>query len=104
MMGGHHAISGTAGWMALAGGAAITASDLGMKSFGPIGDSITLGAGVLGDLSTPEVLAGAVVATGADLAEARDRAYAAVALVELDGSHHRSDIALRASRGEVAVG
>ncbi|WP_035936124.1 phosphoribosylamine--glycine ligase [Knoellia aerolata] len=45
-----------------------------------------------------------VVATGDDLAQARDRAYAAVALVELDGSHHRTDIALRASRGEVTVG
>ena len=45
-----------------------------------------------------------VVATGADLVEARDRAYAAVGLVGLEGSHHRSDIALRASRGEVTVG
>ena len=45
-----------------------------------------------------------VVATGADLAQARDRAYAAVGHVELEGSHHRGDIALRASRGEVAVG
>lgn len=79
MMGGHHAISGTAGWMALAGGAAITASDLGMKSFGPIGDSITLGAGVLGDLSTPEVLAGAVVATGAALLPDIDHPSATIA-------------------------
>jgi phosphoribosylamine--glycine ligase len=45
-----------------------------------------------------------VVATGADLAQARDRAYEAVRHVELEGSHHRGDIALRASRGEVAVG
>ncbi|KGN36193.1 phosphoribosylamine--glycine ligase [Knoellia subterranea] len=45
-----------------------------------------------------------VVATGADLAEARERAYAAVELVELDGSHHRSDIALRAARDEISVG
>ena len=42
-----------------------------------------------------------VVATGATLAQARDRAYAAVAGVDLPGSHHRSDIALRAQRGEV---
>src|SRR5699024_9066875 len=67
MMGGHHAISGTAGWMALAGTAAISSSALGLDSFGPLGDSITLGAGVLGDLSTPEVLAGAVFATAAAL-------------------------------------
>jgi len=45
-----------------------------------------------------------VVATGTDLAEARERAYAAVDLVGLEGGHHRSDIALRASRGEVSVG
>lgn len=44
-----------------------------------------------------------VVATGADLAQARERAYAAVDLVGLEGSHHRGDIALRASRGEVGV-
>ena len=45
-----------------------------------------------------------VVARGADLHEARERAYAAVDHVELEGSHHRGDIALRASRGEVTVG
>lgn len=44
-----------------------------------------------------------VVATGADLAQARERAYAAVDLVGLEGSHHRGDIALKASRGEVDV-
>ena len=45
-----------------------------------------------------------VVATGADLAEARRRAYAAVDLIGLDGSHHRTDIALKAARGEISVG
>jgi phosphoribosylamine--glycine ligase len=45
-----------------------------------------------------------IVATGADLTEARERAYAAVELVELEGSHHRHDIALRASRAEISVG
>ena len=45
-----------------------------------------------------------VVATGTDLAQARERVYAAVDLIELDGGHHRSDIALRASRDEIAVG
>jgi phosphoribosylamine---glycine ligase len=34
-----------------------------------------------------------VVATGADVAEARDRAYIAVACLHLDGAHHRTDIA-----------
>ncbi len=42
-----------------------------------------------------------VVATGGTLAEARGRAYAAVAGIRLPGSHHRTDIALRAERGEV---
>jgi phosphoribosylamine--glycine ligase len=34
-----------------------------------------------------------VVGTGADLAEARQRAYAATALVRLEGGHYRTDIA-----------
>ncbi|MEU6486199.1 phosphoribosylamine--glycine ligase [Streptomyces sp. NPDC046887] len=38
-----------------------------------------------------------VTATGEDLAEARDRAYAAVARVRLDGSQHRTDIARTAA-------
>jgi phosphoribosylamine--glycine ligase len=42
-----------------------------------------------------------VTATGSDLAAARTAAYALVDTVTLDGSHHRSDIALRAARGEV---
>ena len=44
-----------------------------------------------------------VTAVGANLDEARDRAYAAVNLIELEGSHFRSDIALAAARGEVAI-
>ncbi|MFC8600084.1 MULTISPECIES: phosphoribosylamine--glycine ligase [unclassified Isoptericola] len=44
-----------------------------------------------------------VVGQGADLAAARAAAYAGVAQITLDGSHHRSDIALKAERGEVAV-
>ncbi len=44
-----------------------------------------------------------VVATGRTLAEARDTAYRAVRLVELDGSHHRTDIALAAVRGEILL-
>ncbi|BBZ31616.1 phosphoribosylamine--glycine ligase [Mycolicibacterium confluentis] len=45
----------------------------------------------------------AVVGTGADLAAARSDAYARVNSVRLPGSHFRSDIALRAERGEITV-
>jgi len=44
-----------------------------------------------------------VVATGGDLAEARDRAYELVDRIRLKGSHHRTDIALAAQRGEISV-
>jgi phosphoribosylamine--glycine ligase len=44
-----------------------------------------------------------VVATGQDLAQARDRAYQAVQRIRLKGSHHRTDIALAAQRGEISV-
>ncbi|HVL83122.1 MAG TPA: phosphoribosylamine--glycine ligase [Pseudonocardia sp.] len=44
-----------------------------------------------------------VVGTGDDLAAAREDAYRRLAGVHLAGSHHRTDIALRAVRGEVAV-
>jgi len=40
-----------------------------------------------------------VVGVGADLTAARAAAYAGVDLISLPGSHHRSDIALAASRG-----
>jgi phosphoribosylamine--glycine ligase len=40
-----------------------------------------------------------VTATGADLAEARERAYRAVARIGLDGSQHRTDIAAKAAAG-----
>jgi phosphoribosylamine--glycine ligase len=44
-----------------------------------------------------------VVGTGHDLAEARADAYARLAPVRLAGSHHRTDIGLRAERGEIAI-
>ncbi|MDQ6649589.1 MAG: phosphoribosylamine--glycine ligase, partial [Actinomycetota bacterium] len=44
-----------------------------------------------------------VSALGADLAGARESAYAAVAAITLTGSHHRSDIALRAVDGTIRV-
>ncbi|MFI8963112.1 phosphoribosylamine--glycine ligase [Streptomyces sp. NPDC053493] len=40
-----------------------------------------------------------VTATGTDLAQARERAYAAVGRIRLDGSQHRTDIAEKAARG-----
>ena len=39
-----------------------------------------------------------VTARGANLHEARERAYAAVDLIELTGSHHRRDIAKAAAQ------
>ncbi|MFF7637101.1 phosphoribosylamine--glycine ligase [Kitasatospora sp. NPDC008050] len=39
-----------------------------------------------------------VTATGADLTQARERAYAGVAEIRLEGSQHRTDIALRAAQ------
>ncbi|GAA3460742.1 phosphoribosylamine--glycine ligase [Saccharothrix longispora] len=44
-----------------------------------------------------------VVGTGATLAEARSDAYRRVGAVHLTGSHHRTDIALRAAEGVVEV-
>ncbi|GGR80346.1 phosphoribosylamine--glycine ligase [Streptomyces aureoverticillatus] len=41
-----------------------------------------------------------VTATGADLAQARERAYAAVSRIRLDGSQHRTDIAEKAARSK----
>jgi len=44
-----------------------------------------------------------VLGMGEDLEAARSDAYRRVDAVHLTGSHHRTDIALRAARGEVAV-
>ena len=44
-----------------------------------------------------------VVALGSDLHRARERAYAALAAITLEGGQYRSDIALAAERGEVTV-
>jgi phosphoribosylamine--glycine ligase len=43
-----------------------------------------------------------VVGTGPSLPAARDEAYRRLEAVHLAGSHHRSDIALRAAKGEIA--
>ncbi len=61
-------------------------------AFGADGDVVSAGGRVV-----------SVVALGSTLAEARERVYAAVARIELAGSHHRSDIGLAAERGEVRV-
>ena len=45
-----------------------------------------------------------VVAVGSTLAKARRAAYDAVAVIDLEGSHHRTDIALRAERGDIMIG
>ena len=44
-----------------------------------------------------------VVGTGADLLAARQEAYARLEQVHVAGSHHRTDIALRAAQGAVSV-
>ncbi|MBD8078770.1 phosphoribosylamine--glycine ligase [Cellulosimicrobium arenosum] len=44
-----------------------------------------------------------VVASGADLGQARSRAYEAIGRIELAGSQHRTDIAARAAAGEVTL-
>ena len=44
-----------------------------------------------------------VTAVGSDLAQARARAYAGVDAVSLRGSRARTDVGLRAERGEIAV-
>jgi len=44
-----------------------------------------------------------VVALGDSLAQARERVYEAVEKIELEGSHHRTDIALAAERQELHV-
>lgn len=45
----------------------------------------------------------AVTAVGDSLAEARERAYAGVDRIGIRGAHHRTDIALAAERGEIAL-
>ncbi len=44
-----------------------------------------------------------VVGVGPDLTAAREQAYERVGRIHLAGSHHRSDIAARAARGELSI-
>ncbi len=80
----------------------------GVESAETVDDVYVLHAGTARDADGLLVSAGGrvldVVATGATLAEARDAAYRAVAEIQLDGGHHRTDIALAAQRGEVTIG
>jgi phosphoribosylamine--glycine ligase len=70
-------------------------------------DAYVLHAGTAFDKNGAIVSSGgrvlSVVATGGDLAQARNRAYGAVDRIRLKGSHHRTDIALAAQRGEITV-
>jgi phosphoribosylamine--glycine ligase len=67
-------------------------------------DAYVLHAGTKRDGDGRTVSAGgrvlSVTATGRGLAEARDKAYAAVGRIRLDGSHHRADIAAKAAADE----
>ena len=45
----------------------------------------------------------AVVGRGTDLAQARQRAYAGVERIRFDGAQWRTDIGLKAERGEITV-
>ena len=45
----------------------------------------------------------AVTATGSDLINARERAYAAVGQIHFAGEHHRTDIAQRAATEHIEV-
>ena len=44
-----------------------------------------------------------MVGLGDSLAEARQKAYAGVARIRMDGSQHRTDIGLKAERGQIVV-
>ncbi|OFR88629.1 phosphoribosylamine--glycine ligase [Micrococcus sp. HMSC067E09] len=69
-------------------------------------DVLHAGTGV-GDAPDAVVTAGgrvlAVVGRGKDLAEARARAYAGVDAIDFEGAQWRTDIALKAERGQIAV-
>ncbi|WP_392543403.1 phosphoribosylamine--glycine ligase [Oryzobacter telluris] len=71
------------------------------------GEAYVLHAGTARDDDDRLVSAGgrvlSVVATGESLAQARERVYAGVAGLDLPGSHHRTDIALRAEQGAITV-
>lgn len=73
----------------------------GLPEAAGLAGAYVLHAGTARDSSGEVVSAGgrvlSVTATGADLADARTRAYEAVARIRLAGSHHRTDIAAQAA-------
>jgi phosphoribosylamine--glycine ligase len=81
---------------------------LGLEDVSDVPSAYVLHAGTALDADGALVSAGgrvlSVVALGDSLAQARERAYEAVDKIELDGSHHRTDIALAAERQELHVG
>jgi phosphoribosylamine--glycine ligase len=56
-----------------------------------------------GDLVTAGGRVLAVTAVGSDLTEARARAYEGIALIKIDGAHHRTDIAAKAEQGTIGL-
>ena len=65
-------------------------------------DVIHAGTAVVdGELVTAGGRVLSVTAVGADLSEARERAYAGIDLISIRGSHHRTDIALAAAQGRM---
>jgi phosphoribosylamine--glycine ligase len=80
----------------------------GLESVGDVPTAYVLHAGTARGADGMLVSAGgrvlSVVALGDSLSQARERVYDAVERIELDGSHHRSDIALAAERQELHVG
>jgi len=70
----------------------VTVLHAGTKT-GPLGEVVSAGGRVL-----------AVTATGRDLTQARDRAYAGVGLIHLEGAHSRTDIALAAALAAAQTG
>jgi len=80
----------------------------GLEELSGVPTAYGLHAGTARDADGTLVSAGgrvlSVVALGDSLAQARERVYEAVDLVGLEGSHHRTDIALAAERDELHVG
>jgi phosphoribosylamine--glycine ligase len=80
----------------------------GVETAGDVPTAYVLHAGTARDDDGTLVSAGgrvlSVVALGESLSQARERVYEAVDHIELEGSHHRTDIALAAERDELHVG
>ncbi len=63
----------------------------------------TTASGTAGQLATSGGRVLSVVANAPTLAEARERAYAATALISWEGEQHRSDIAAAAAAGQITI-